>query len=174
MQTTFIWACNVHSEILTTHLLWILPLLCTDWMFCWFVAVTLLGLPRRDVLLVSLVTMKPCSHRCCCPPTLKIHLAAPHWRPMVQHDAAHCKAKIWNSSMNIYLSFWKATLFSWGRGWKERLMTSLEWAEWGGRGKMERGRCWYVCFHSFPDGWCHLDKGQHFPPLLWRPVNQPR
>lgn len=119
MQTTFIWACNVHSEILTTHLLWILPLLCTDWMFCWFVAVTLLGLPRRDVLLVSLVTVKPCSHRCCCPPTLKIHLAAPDWRPMVQHDAAHCKAKIWNSSMNIYLSFWKATLFSWGRGWKD-------------------------------------------------------
>lgn len=81
------------------------------------------------------------SQYCFCTPAWSIHLVAPDWRPTAQHNAALCKAKHWNSNMNLYMSFWRAAPFACGWSWKVRLITSLEWAEKkekrdGGRGKL--------------------------------------
>lgn len=62
----------------------------------------------------------PFSLYCHCPPALKIHLVAPDRRPMGRYSAAYCNAKNWNSIVNIYLSFWKATPFSCVWSWREK------------------------------------------------------
>lgn len=146
---------------------------CSAWAesCCWFVAVTLLGsLKERCLACFSgEYEARPRSHYPCCPPALKIHLVALGWRPVVQHNAVHCKTKDWNSVWIFICHFGKLLLFVCVRDWKQWPKSSLEWGSeeeevwWRDRG------CMYAAIHRL-DCWCNSDEWVCFPPLSQRPV----
>lgn len=165
----------MHREISTTRLLWILALLCMGWEFCWFVAVTLLGSPKERCLACfsGECESRPHSHYPHCPPPLKIHLVAPGWRPVVQHNAVHCKAKDWISVWIFICHFGKLLLFSVSEVGNKDWWPAYRGAMRKEKRDGERGDVWMPCMaasiHSF-DCWCTVDEWVYFPFLSQRPV----